>query len=108
MLIQKPVRHDSIIASQRLVVEFCNTIGHEQTSPSREGHCRYSSPLDPRLLDNRPPLLDFGLLEGTQRVRGLLLARHHPEDILAGVLEKERRILTILEEMRDLVTAEGE
>jgi hypothetical protein len=25
-LIQKPVRHDSIIASQRLVVEFCNTI----------------------------------------------------------------------------------
>jgi hypothetical protein len=27
MLIQKLVRYDSIIASQRLVVEFCNTIG---------------------------------------------------------------------------------
>jgi hypothetical protein len=40
--------------------------------------------------------------------RRLLLARHHPEDILAGVVEKEPRILTIVEEMRDLVTAEGE
>jgi hypothetical protein len=27
MLIQELVRHDSIIASQRLVVEFCNKIG---------------------------------------------------------------------------------
>ena len=29
MLIQNLVRHDSIIASQRLVVEFCNTIPRE-------------------------------------------------------------------------------
>jgi len=29
MLIQKLVRHDSIIATQRLVVEFCNTIEGE-------------------------------------------------------------------------------
>jgi len=29
MLIQKLVRHDSIIASQRLVAEFCNTIPPE-------------------------------------------------------------------------------
>jgi hypothetical protein len=27
MLIQKIVLHDSIVASQRLVVEFCNRIG---------------------------------------------------------------------------------
>jgi len=27
MLIQNPVRYDSIIASKRLIVEFCNTIG---------------------------------------------------------------------------------
>lgn len=31
-----------------------------------------------------------------------------PEDILASVAEKERRILAIVEEMRELVTAEGE
>ena len=31
-----------------------------------------------------------------------------PEDILASVAEKERRILEIVEEMRELVTAEGE
>lgn len=31
-----------------------------------------------------------------------------PEDILASVAEKERRILQIVEEMRELVTAEGE
>src|SRR5262249_30500367 len=30
MLIQNLMRHDSIIASQRLVVEFCNTIGQRQ------------------------------------------------------------------------------
>ena len=35
MLIQDLVRHDSIIASQRLVVEFCNKIGQEKTSIAR-------------------------------------------------------------------------
>jgi len=32
MLIQNHVRHDSIIASQRLAIEFCNTIGPSRTS----------------------------------------------------------------------------
>src|SRR5262245_843881 len=35
--------------------------------------------LDVRRLDDRPPLLDFGLLEGGQRLRRLLLARRHFE-----------------------------
>src|SRR6266850_104561 len=37
MLIQELVRHDSIIASQRLVVEFCNKIGPYPTCV--EPHC---------------------------------------------------------------------
>jgi hypothetical protein len=43
MLIQKPVRHDSIIASQRLVVEFCNTIHPkaDQAEPMRMTQVRH-------------------------------------------------------------------
>jgi len=35
MLIQKLVRHDSIIASQRLGTEFCNTIRGEAVVPPK-------------------------------------------------------------------------
>jgi len=38
MLIQKLVRHDSIIASRRLVVVFCNTIeGEAAAGPTGPG-----------------------------------------------------------------------
>jgi hypothetical protein len=34
--------------------------------------------LDARGLDDRPPLLNFGLLESTERLRSLLFARRDP------------------------------